>query len=122
MSTTKSGIKNLFRKDEVQTIRTLAKYYPLNEETSTFEMALHYERASDLFEDNADNLEKTSRISESITDRMSEMLDDIPNGYSADVSIRVDDYESYTSEQLMDGLKDTLFLRHRRFLHEAIQN
>ena len=122
MSTTKSGIKNLFGKDEVQTIRTLAKYYPLNEETSTFEMALHYERASDLFEDNADNLEKTSRISESITDRMSEMLDDIPNGYSADVSIRVDDYESYTSEQLMDGLKDTLFLRHRRFLHEAIQN
>lgn len=122
MSTTKSGIKNLFGKDEVQTIRTLAKYYPLNEETSTFEMALHYERASDLFEGNTDNLEKTSRISESITDRMSEMLDDIPNGYSADVSIRVDDYESYTSEQLMDGLKDTLFLRHRRFLHEAIQN
>lgn len=114
--------KNLFGKDEVQTIRTLAKYYPLNEETSTFEMELHYEKASDLFEENTDNLEQAPRISESITDRMSEMLDDIPSGYSADVSIRVDDYEGYTSEQLMDGLKDTLFLRHRRFLHEATRN
>lgn len=114
--------KNLFGNNDVQTIRTLAKYYPLNKEAGTFEMALHYEKASDLFEENADNLEQAPRISESITDRMSEMLDDIPNGYSADVSIRVDDYEGYTSEQLMGGLKDTLFLRHRRFLHEETRN
>lgn len=105
-----------------QAIRTLARYYPLHEETKTFEIALRYEKASDLFDENADTHDKAPRISECITDRMSEMLDDIPKGYSADVSIRVDDYEGYTSEQLMNGLKDTLFLRHRRFLHEATQN
>lgn len=122
MSFSKNSIRNPSRKDEEQIIRTLTRYYPLNEETNTFEMAMHYEKASDLFEENAITLEKASRISDSITDRMSEMLDDIPNGYSSDVSIRIDDYEGYTSKQLMDGLKDTLFLRHRRFLHETTQS
>ena len=122
MSFSKNSIKSPSRKDEEQIIRTLTKYYLLNEETNTFEMAMHYEKASDLFEENAGTLEKASRISDSITDQMSEMLDDIPNGYSADVSIRVDDYEGYTSEQLMDGIKDTLFLRHRRFLHETTKS
>ena len=122
MSATKNNNRNLSGKDEEQTIRTLKRYYPLNEATNTFEIALHYEKASDLFEENTDTLEKVSRISDSITDRMSEMLDDIPNGYSADVSIRIDDYEGYSSEQLMDGIKDTLFFRHRRFLREVTQN
>ena len=122
MSTTKNSFRNLSGKDEEQTIRTLTRYYPLDEETSTFEIALHYEKASDLFEENADTMEKASRISDGITDRMSEILDDIPNGYSADVSIRVDDYEGYSSEQLLDGVKDALFFRHRRFLHESTQN
>ena len=122
MITTKNSIRNLARKDEEQTIRTLAKYYPLNEDTNTFEVALRYEKASDLFDENTDTFEKASRISDSITDRMSEILDDIPNGYSADVSIRVDDCEGYSSEQLMDGIKDALFFRHRRFIHEATQN
>jgi len=97
MSTTKNSIRNLSEKDEEQTIRTLTRYYPLNEDTNTFEVALRYEKASDLFDENTDTLEKASRISDSITDRMSEMLDDIPSGYSADISIRVDDYEGYSS-------------------------
>ena len=118
----KNNIRNLFGKDEEQTIRTLAKYYPLNEATNTFEIALRYEKASDLFEENTDTLERSSRVAEGITDQMAEMLDDIPKGYSADVSIRVDDYEGYSAEQLMDGFKDALFLRHRRFLHEATRD
>lgn len=122
MSKKKNNTRNLSTKDEEQTIRTLARYYPLNEETNTFRISLRYEKASDLFEENADTLDKASRISDSITDRMSEMLNDIPNGYSADVSIRVGDYEEYSSEQLMDGFKDALFFRHRRFLHEETQN
>ena len=122
MSTTKNNIRNLFGKDGEQTIRTLARYYPLNEDTNTFEIALRYEKASDLFEENTDTLEKASRISDSITDRISETLDDIPDEYSADISIRVDDYEGYSSEQLMDGIKDALFFRHRRFLHEKTRN
>ena len=40
MNTMKNNISNLFGKDEEQTIRTLAKYYPLNEATNTFEIAL----------------------------------------------------------------------------------
>ena len=70
MSTTKSNIRNRLGKDEEQTIRTLTRYYPLNEETNSFEIALRYEKASDLFEENADNLDKASRVSESITERM----------------------------------------------------
>ena len=115
-------MKKTFGKDEEQTIRTLTKYYPLNEAANTFEIALRYEKASDLFEENADTLEKASRISERITDRMSETLDDIPNGYCADISIRIDDYEGYSPEQLMDGIKDSLSLRHHRFLRVATRN
>ncbi|MBR1478906.1 MAG: hypothetical protein IJ608_13260 [Lachnospiraceae bacterium] len=122
MSTFKNSIRNLPGKDEEQTIRTLARYYPLDEGTNTFEIGLHYEKASDLFEENTDTLEKVSRISDSIPGRMSEILDDIPDGYSADVSIRVDDYEGYSPEQLMNGIKDALFFHHRRFIHETTRN
>ena len=109
MSTTKSKGRNISGKKDEQTIRTLTRYYPLNEETNSFEIALHYEKASDLFEENTDTFERPSRISDSITDRMSEVLDDIPKGYSADISIRVDDYEGYSPAQLMIGIKDVRF-------------
>ncbi|MBQ8094520.1 MAG: hypothetical protein IJ242_13240 [Clostridia bacterium] len=122
MNTTKNNNRKLFGKEEENAVRTLTKYYPLDEATNTFEIGLRYERASDLFEENADTLERVSRISESITDRMAEALEDIPNGYSADISIRVDDFEGYSPGQLMDGLKDALSLRHRRFLYEATRN
>ena len=93
MGASKNKSRNISGKKDEQTIRTLTRYYPLNEETNSFEIALHYEKASDLFEENTDTFERPSRISDSITDRMSEVLDDIPKGYSADISIRVDDYE-----------------------------
>lgn len=121
MSDSNNSIRNLAGKDEEHTIRTLARYYPLNEETNTFEIALHYEKTSDLFDENTDHREMAPRISDSITDQMSEMLDDIPKGYNADFYIQVDDYEEYSPEQLIQGIKDALFFRHRRFLNEATQ-
>ena len=118
MSSKNNNVRNLYGKDEEHSIRTLTRYYPLNEETNTFEIALRYEKASDLFDENSDSLDMAPRISDSITDRMSDILDDIPKGYSADFSIRVDDYEGHSSKTLMEGIKDALFFRHRRFLHE----
>ncbi len=120
-----SGMQNTNRnpsgKDEEHTLETLSRYYPLREETNTFEIALHYEQASDLFDENTDSHGMAPRISDTITDQMSVMLDDIPKGYNADFFIKVDDYEGYSPKQLMQGIKDALFFRHRRFLNESTQ-
>ena len=99
----KNNVRNLYGKDEEHYIRTLAKYYPLNEETNTFEIALRYEKASDLFDENTDSLDMAPRISDSIIDKMSDIPDDIPKGCSTDFSIRVDDYEGQVLEESDGG-------------------
>ena len=62
MSSKKNNAKNLYGKDEEHSIRTLARYYPLNEETNTFEIGLRYEKASDLFDENSDSLDMAPRL------------------------------------------------------------
>lgn len=119
MNIKKNNSRKLSDADEEQAVRTLTKYYPLNEETNAFEITLRYEKASDLFDASAGTL--TPKISEEVTDHMSDLLEDIPKGYKADFSIRVDDYEGYSSGLLMAGINDALFFRHRRFFRDMIQ-
>ena len=119
MSRTKNNNRHVSVSEKEQYNRTLEKYYPLDRETNTYEIPMHYEKASDLFYENCDVDEASPRFSEEITDQISEVLDDIPRGYRADFSITIGDYEGYSSKQLMEWFKDALFLRHHRFLHES---
>lgn len=101
-----------------QTVSRLSRHYKLNEKERTFEIALYYEKASDLFDENI-VMNGKPRISDDVTDRMAQMLDDIPDGYKARFTLTIEDYGDYTSEQILEGINDALSFRHLRYLRRS---
>ena len=57
-----------------------------------------------------------------MTDRMAQLLDDIPDGYTAGFSFTVADDEGYSAEQILEGINDALTFRHLRYLRETVRN
>ena len=98
-------------------VSRLSEYYSLDEKNKVFEIPLHYEKASDLFIGNVEYLGKP-KISDETTNSMAEMLDDIPEGYKADFSITIDDYQDIPSSNILQGIIDALTFRHLRFVQE----
>lgn len=104
-------------------VRKLSGYYPLDEENKTFEVTLRYDKAGDLSDENTDCPQgKALRISDRVTDRMAQLLDDIPDGYTAGFSFTVADDEGYSAEQILEGINDALTFRHLRYLRETVRN
>ena len=100
------------------TVRKLSQHYPLDEEKKSFEIPLRYEKASDLFDENVD-AGGNPKISDDVTDKMAQLLDDIPDGYRAKFIFTIEDYEEYTAEQILEGINDALSFRHLRYLRES---
>ena len=98
-------------------VSRLSEYYSLDEKNKVFEIPLHYEKASDLFIGNVEYLDKP-KISDETTNSMAEMLDDIPEGYKADFSVTIDDYQDIPSSKILQGIIDALTFRHLRFVQE----
>ena len=98
-------------------VSRLSEYYSLDEKNKVFEIPLHYEKASDLFIGNVEYLDKP-KISDETTNSMAEMLDDIPEGYKADFSVTIDDYQNIPSSKILQGIIDALTFRHLRFVQE----
>lgn len=111
--------RSLFEINREKTAERLSRHYPLNKKTRSFQIALRYDKASDLFDANVDPHGMPPRISDDITDQLARMLDDIPEGYSVDFIFTVDDFEDYTSEQIMDGINDALYFRHLRYRRQT---
>ena len=98
-------------------VEKLSDYYGYDRKKKIFEIPLHYEKASELYFDNVEFREKPN-ISDEATDNMVELLQDIPEGYKAEFSITIDDYEGVEPERVMEGINDALSLRHLRFIRE----
>ena len=96
----------------------LSGYYRCDKENKVFEVPLHYGKASELYFDNVEFQDKPN-ISDEATDNMVELLQDIPEGYKAEFSITIDDYEGVDPEKVLDGINDALSFRHLRFLRES---
>ena len=104
--------------EQKEVVDRVSEYYPLDKKRKVFEIPLHYEKASDLYFDNVEFSSKPN-ISDDATDNMVELLKDIPEGYKAEFSITIDDYEDVTPRKVLEGINDTLALRHQRFLRES---
>lgn len=118
MNRQKLRFQSLYEIELSRTVRKLSRHYRLNEENKSFEIALYYEKASDLFDENV-AMNGKPRISDDVTDRMAQMLDDIPDGYKARFTLTIEDYGEYTPEQILDGVNDALSFRHLRFLRQS---
>ena len=90
-----------------QTVSKLARYYRLDRKRKVFDIPMHFKKASDLFCSNVDFMDEP-KISDKTTDMMVELLNDIPQGYKADLCISIDDYEGFSSRQILRGLNDAL--------------
>ena len=99
-------------------VSKLSEYYEYNKDNKVFEIPLHYEKASELYCENVEFREKPN-ISDEATDNMVDLLQDIPEGYKAEFSITIDDYEGVSPDKVLDGINDALSFRHLRFLRES---
>ena len=97
-------------------IELLKKYFKLDEERKVFDVCLHFEKASDLFETSLDSL--NPKFKEEIFESIVNILDDIPRGYKADISISIDDFEDYEHDMVLSSINDVLFLIRYRYHKE----
>ena len=98
---------------EERRVELLKEYYEFDEERKTFDIVLHFETASDLFNERFD-LIKHRVMKEEVVSQVADMLGDIPKGYKADISIVVDDYQDVPYQEILDAFHNALEIRFAR--------
>ncbi len=96
-------------------LELLSKYYEFHPERKTFDVVLHYEKVSEILDTEVISYSNTPKMSQSFFDRIDEILSEIPNGYKADFSLVIDDYESIPKEKIMESFNDLLDFSKMRF-------
>lgn len=80
-------------KDERQ-IEILKELYEFNEEDKSFIFNLQYESVYDILDKDISTCEKP-RFSNAFLNRISELIDDLPKEFKADIKLNIKDYEGY---------------------------
>lgn len=89
------------------------KYYEVDEENRIVHIVLHYETADELLEKDVSTFEKP-QVKHEILERMSDLVRNIPETYRCDISLEIKDYQGYSSEKLMEAMKDSIeFARYK---------
>lgn len=97
-------------------IELLKKYYDLDEKRKVFDVVLHYEKASELFDTDVES--KAPKMKNEVVAKIVDIVEDIPHGYKADISLVIDDYEGYDKEAILESFNDLLYLTRYRFNRE----
>ena len=107
--------KNRYRNcHEERRVELLKDYYDFSEETKTFDIVLHFEKASDLFNERL-NLLKKKVMKDEIVEEAARLLEDVPRGYKADLSLVIDDYENIPYGEILDSFHNVLRVRLSRY-------
>ena len=85
----------------------LSKYYEIDNDNKVIKIELYYEKASELFETDVVTKE-TPKFKTEILARISELLESVPENYKVDFAIKVDDYEGYKVDNVVESFKDQL--------------
>lgn len=89
------------------------KYYEVDDENKIVRIVLHYDTADELVEKDISTFEKP-QIKHEILERMSDLVRNVPETYRSDIFLDIKDYQGYTSEKLMEALKDSIeFARYK---------
>lgn len=99
---------------EERRVELLKKYYEFDEATKTFDIVLHFEKASDIFNERYDLLKKRI-MKEEIVEEAARLISDVPKGYKAELSLVIDDYEDIHYEEILEAFHNVLDIRLIRF-------
>jgi hypothetical protein len=92
-------------------IELLKKRYEVDEERKLVFVELSYEKASDILL--SDSLElKSPEIDPNIINRISDIVKRIPLGYKIDVKLKIEDYEEYAADKILEAFNDAIELNH----------
>ena len=95
-------------------VELLKEQYDFDEATKTFDIVLHFPRASDIFDERLDLLRKRV-MKDEILEMVANLLSDVPKGYKADLSLVIDDYEDVPAGEILDAFHNVLKFRFNRF-------
>ena len=91
-------------------IELMKKRFDVDEENKIVKLDLYYEKADEILESNVDT--KVPNFDREKFGRIKELISDFPLDYKADLNIKIDDYEGYKPEELLDGFNDAVELTH----------
>ena len=107
--------KNRYRNAvEERRVELLQKYYDFDETTKTFDIVLHFRRASEIFDERYDLMKKRV-MKDDILEEVATRIHDIPKGYKAELSLVIDDYEDISYEEILEAFHSVLNFRVIRF-------
>ena len=89
-------------------LELLKKYYAYNEADKTFDIVLHYEKVSDIINKQIKSISSVPLMDDEFLYSVTGILESIPSGYHADISLRIDDYEGYSGKIIMESFNDML--------------
>ena len=96
-------------KPDTQTrIELLKKYYAYDEVSKTFTVSLHCEKVSDILYKEVKSVSNVPMMNDEFLNDVTGILEDIPHGYHADISLLIDDYEGYDEKVIMESFNDML--------------
>ena len=108
--------KNPYRNIPVKhRLEVLKRHHDYDEQTRTFNIVLHFEHASDLFEAHLDQ-SKLPMMNNEMVDLISDQLSYIPSGYKADFSLVIDDFEDYKPDEVLSAFNEQI-----RFLNSLFE-
>ena len=99
---------------EERRVELLKEHYDFDEASKTFDIVLHFQKASDIFNERFDLIKKRV-MKEEIVEEVASLLSDIPKGYKAEFSLVIDDYEDISAQEILDAFHRVLKIRLARF-------
>lgn len=83
--------------------KLIKKYIEVDEENKTVKVTLKYEKASDLI---SNDVNDTPFLKEEVYEKITRLITEIPGRYKYNFVIVIDDFENYTSKDLMEIIED----------------
>ena len=86
----------------------MKKKFDVDEEKKIVKLNLHYDKASDLLEEHLET--KAPTFNREKFGVMKDIVSDFPVEYKADLNIKVDDYEGFTPDEMLESFDDAVDL------------
>ena len=91
-------------------VELMKRRFDVDEEKKIVKMDVYYDVADDVLDANLDT--KVPSFNREKFGRIKELISDFPNEYKVDLNIKIDDYQNYKPEEIMDGFNDAVELTH----------
>ncbi len=99
----------------------LEKYHDIDYENRTIDLELHYKKISDILEGDV-STKDYPKFKREILQRASEIIDGFPLDFKVNLKLKIDDFEGYSVNEVMESFKDSLEMFHYAVYREKNRN